>query len=144
MRKMAIAAPGPKPNTTKPAPGHKIYPYLLQDDDRPAAADITYRPIGRGFFYFAAIIDSASRTVLAWRLSNTRDVSFCVAALEALATYGTSEISARCEGIVATTPIRAANHQCGLQRRAGGRRGSRSPWMAAVQSSRANPMTAPE
>ncbi|MHC2668037.1 transposase InsO family protein [Bradyrhizobium diazoefficiens] len=57
------------------------------------AADITYLPIGRGFLYLVAIIDWASRAVLAWRLSNTMDVSFCVAALEeALATYGTPEI----------------------------------------------------
>ncbi|MEY9752292.1 transposase InsO family protein [Bradyrhizobium japonicum] len=64
--------------------------------DRPNqvwAADITYLPIGRGFLYLVAIIDWASRAVLAWRLSNTMDVSFCVAALEeALATYGTPEI----------------------------------------------------
>ncbi|MFK4621620.1 putative transposase [Bradyrhizobium diazoefficiens] len=98
MRKMGIAALGPKPNTTKPAPGHKIYPYLLRNMtiDRPNqvwAADITYLPIGRGFLYLVAIIDWASRAVLAWRLSNTMDVSFCVAALEeALATYGTPEI----------------------------------------------------
>ena len=98
MRKMGIAALGPKPNTTKPAPGHKIYSYLLRNMtiDRPNqvwAADITYLPIGRGFLYLVAIIDWASRAVLAWRLSNTMDVSFCVAALEeALAKYGTPEI----------------------------------------------------
>ena len=98
MRKMGIAALGPRPNTTRPAPGHKIYPYLLRNMtiDRPNqvwAADITYLPIGRGFLYLVAIIDWASRAVLAWRLSNTMDVSFCVAALdEALAKYGTPEI----------------------------------------------------
>src|ERR1700739_3183873 len=95
MREMGIAALGPKPNTTKPAPGHKIYPYLLRNMtiDRPNqvwAAEITYLPIGRGFLYLVAIIDWASRAVLAWRASNTMDVSFCVAALEeALAKYGT-------------------------------------------------------
>jgi hypothetical protein len=78
MRKMGIAALGPKPNTTRPAPGHKIYPYLLRNMtiDRPNhvwAADITYLPIGRGFLYLVAIIDWASRAVLAWRLSNTMD-----------------------------------------------------------------------
>src|ERR1700757_5123866 len=98
MRKMGIAALGPKPTTTKPAPGHKVYPYLLRNMtiDRPNqvwAADITYLPIGRGFLYLVAIIDWASRAVLAWRLSNTMDVSFCVAALEeALAKYGRPEI----------------------------------------------------
>jgi putative transposase len=98
MRKMGIAALGPKPRTTKPAPGHKIYPYLLRGMtiDRPNqvwAADITYVPIGRGFLYLVAIIDWASRAVLTWRLSNTMDVSFCVAALEeALACFGKPEI----------------------------------------------------
>src|SRR5438270_1424036 len=98
MRRMGIAALGPKPRTTKPAPGHKIFPYLLRNlaIDRPNqvwAADITYVPIGRGFLYLVAVIDWASRAVLAWRLSNTMDVSFCVSALEeALARFGKPEI----------------------------------------------------
>ena len=98
MRKMGIEALGPKPRTTKPEPGHKIFPYLLRNMtiDRPNqvwAADITYIPIGRGFLYLVAIMDWASRAVLAWRLSNTMDVSFCVSALEeALARFGTPEI----------------------------------------------------
>jgi putative transposase len=98
MRRMGIAALGPKPRTTKPAPGHKIYPYLLRDvtverANQVWAADITYIPIGRGFLYLVAIMDWASRAVLAWRLSNTMDVSFCVSALEeALARFGRPEI----------------------------------------------------
>jgi len=98
MRKMGIAALGPKPRTTKPAPGHKIFPYLLRNVviDRPNqvwAADITYIPIGRGFLYLVAVIDWASRAVLAWRLSNTMDTTFCVSALEeALARFGKPEI----------------------------------------------------
>ena len=98
MRQMGIAALGPKPRTTKPAPGHKIFPYLLRNlvIDRPSqvwAADITYIPVGRGFLYLVAVIDWASRAVLAWRLSNTMDVSFCVSALEeALARFGKPEI----------------------------------------------------
>ena len=98
MRKMGIAALGPKPRTTRPQPGHKIFPYLLRNltIDRPNqvwAADITYIPIGRGFLYLVAIIDWASRAVLAWRLSNTMDGAFCVAALqEALARYGRPDI----------------------------------------------------
>jgi putative transposase len=76
MRLMEISALGPKPRTTKPAAGHKIFPYLLRDMaiERPNqvwAADITYIPIGRGFLYLVAVIDWASRAVLAWRLSNT-------------------------------------------------------------------------
>jgi len=98
MRAMGIAALGPKPRTTKPAPGHKIFPYLLRNMtiDKPNqvwAADITYIPIGRGFLYLVAIMDWASRAVLAWRLSNTMDVSFCVSALEeALARFGKPQI----------------------------------------------------
>jgi putative transposase len=98
MRKMGIAALGPKPDTTKPAPGHKIFTYLLRNlkIERPNhawAADITYLPIGRGFLYLVAIIDWASRAVLAWRISNTMDTSFCLAALEdALARHSKPEI----------------------------------------------------
>jgi putative transposase len=98
MRRMGIAALGPKPRTTMPGPGHKVFPYLLRNMviDRPNqvwAADITFIPIGRGFLYLVAIIDWASRAVLSWRLSNTMDASFCVAALEeALARFGRPEI----------------------------------------------------
>ena len=122
MRRMGIAAFGPKPRTTKPAPGHKIYPYLLRDmvidrANQVWAADITYIPIGRGFLYLVAIIDWASRAVLAWRLSNTMDVSFCVSALEeALARFGQPEIfntdqgrqftSAAFTGVLAAAGIR--------------------------------------
>ncbi len=122
MRKMGIAALGPKPRTTKPAPGHKIFPYLLRNltIERPNqvwAADITYVPIGRGFLYLVAIMDWASRAVLAWRLSNSMDVSFCVSALEeALSRFGTPEIfntdqgsqftSATFTGTLARTGIR--------------------------------------
>jgi putative transposase len=94
MQLMGIAALGPKPRTSLPAPGHRIFPYLLRGltIERPNhvwAADITYIPIGAGFFYLVAVIDWASRAVLSWRLSNTMDAVFCVAALEeALARYG--------------------------------------------------------
>jgi putative transposase len=98
MRKMGIEALGPKPRTSRPAPGHRIYPYLLRSMtiDRPNqvwAADITYIPMGRGFLYLVAVIDWASRAVLSWRLSNTMDVSFCVDALEdALSRFGKPSI----------------------------------------------------
>jgi putative transposase len=98
MGEMGIAALGPKPRTTKPAPGHKIYPYLLRGlaIERPNqvwCADITYIPVGRGFLYLVAIMDWASRAVLSWRLSNTLDGSFCVSALEeALARFGKPDI----------------------------------------------------
>jgi len=98
MRLMGLEALGPKPNTSKPAPGHKIYPYLLRNlkIERPNhvwATDITYVPVGSGHLCLVAIMDWASRAVLSWRLSNTMDVSFCVEALEeALARFGKPEI----------------------------------------------------
>jgi putative transposase len=98
MRLIGIAALGPRRKTSKPAPGHRIYPYLLRNltierANHVWAADITYIPIGRGFLYLVAILDWASRAVLAWRLSNAMDVSFCLAALEeALAKFGRPEI----------------------------------------------------
>src|SRR6202521_2944680 len=87
MRVMGIEALVPRPGTSKPAPGHKIYPYLLRglaiaEPNHVWAADITYIPMARGFLYLVAIIDWASRAVLAWRLSNTIDSRFCVEALE--------------------------------------------------------------
>lgn len=97
-RKMGIAALGPKPRTTKPASGHKIFSYLLRHmmidrANQVWATDITYVPIGQGFLYLVAIIDWASRAVVAWRWSNTMDTSFCVSALEeALARFGGPEI----------------------------------------------------
>ena len=87
-----------QPRTSVPAKGHKIYPYLLRGMriDRPNqvwCADITYIPLAKGFLYLVAIMDWSSRKVLAWRLSNTMDVQFCVDALDdALARHGAPEI----------------------------------------------------
>jgi putative transposase len=98
MRLMGISALYPKPRTSKPGKGHKIYPYLLKNlsVERPNqvwATDITYIPMARGFLYLVAIIDLYSRKVLSWRLSNTLDAEFCVDALEeALRRHGTPEI----------------------------------------------------
>ena len=98
MRVMGIEALVPRPGTSKAAPGHKICPYLLRgvtiaEPNHVWAADITYIPMAHGSLYLVAIIDWASRAVLAWRLSNTMDTSFCLAALdEALARYGKPRI----------------------------------------------------
>src|SRR5476651_2187643 len=98
MRVMGIEALVPRPGTSKPAPGHKIYPYLLRglaisEPNHVWAADITYIPMAHGFLYLVAVIDWASRAVLAWRLSNTIDSGFCVAALEeALRQHGKPKI----------------------------------------------------
>ena len=87
MRVMGIEALVPRPGTSKAAPGHKIYPYLLRGvsitkPNHVWASDITYVPMALGFLYLVAIIDWASRAVLAWRLSNTMDTGFCIAALD--------------------------------------------------------------
>lgn len=98
MKKMGITALYRKPQLSKPHPNHKVYPYLLRGleitrANQVWAADITYIPMARGFCYLVAIMDWASRKVLAWRLSNTLDASFCIEALEeALTKYGTPEI----------------------------------------------------
>ena len=98
MRLMGLEAIYQAPRTSDPHPGHRIYPYLLRSlaierPDQVWCADITYIPVQRGFLYLAAVMDWASRHVLSWRLSNTMDASFCVAALnDALARYGTPEI----------------------------------------------------
>jgi putative transposase len=87
MRRMGIAALGPRPRTTRSTPEHRIYPYLLRDlvIDRPNqvwCADITFIALGRGFLYLVAIINWANRAVLSWQLSNTMYLSFCLEALE--------------------------------------------------------------
>jgi putative transposase len=98
MRMMGIEALVPRPGTSKAAPGHKIYPYLLRglaitEPNHVWASDITYIPMANGFLYLVAIIDWASRAVLSWRLSNTMDTRFCVEALEeALARHGKPRI----------------------------------------------------
>ena len=98
MRRMGIEALYRRPSTSKPAPGHKIYPYLLRNlvVDRPNqvwAMDITYIPMARGFVYLAAVMDWFSRRVLAWRLSITLETEFCLDAVqEALARHGKPEI----------------------------------------------------
>ena len=98
MKRMDIEAVYRKPNTSKPAPGHKIYPYLLRGMkiERPNqvwAMDITYVPMARGFVYLAAVLDWFSRRVLSWRVSISMDASFCVEALEeAMVRHGQPDI----------------------------------------------------
>ena len=98
MRRMGIQALYRKPNTSKKHPGHKIYPYLLRGltidrANQVWATDITYIPMACGWLYLCAIVDWASRRVLAHRISISMEVGFCVEALEeALAKYGTPEI----------------------------------------------------
>ena len=98
MRRMGVEALYRKPRTTKPEPGHKIFPYLLRglEITRPNqvwAMDITYIPMAKGFVYLTVVLDWFSRRVLTWRMSITMEAAFCVDALEeALARYGKPEI----------------------------------------------------
>ena len=98
MKRMGIEAIYRRPNTSKPAPGHKVYPYLLRGKrieraDHVWAMDITYLPMARGFVYLAAVVDVASRRVLSHRVSITMEAAFCVEALEeAMAKHGKPEI----------------------------------------------------
>jgi putative transposase len=98
MKRMGIAALYRCPNTSKPAPGHKVYPYLLRGlaivrPNQVWAMDITYIPMARGFVYLTAVVDWFSRRVLAWRVSITMEVEFCLEAVEeALARHGRPEI----------------------------------------------------
>ena len=98
MFKMGLAPIYQRPKTSEPHPQHKVYPYLLRNltIDEPNqvwCADVTYIPMRRGFLYLVAIMDWVSRKVLAWRLSNTMDAEFCVAALEeAIARFGRPDI----------------------------------------------------
>lgn len=98
MKRMGIEALYRRPNTSKPAPGHKIYPYLLRKlpitrPNQVWAMDITYIPMARGFIYLAAVLDWFTRRVLAWRVSITLEADFCIEAVEeALARHGTPGI----------------------------------------------------
>jgi putative transposase len=98
MKKMDISALYRRPNTSKPEPGHKIYPYLLRQVkvDKPNQAwamDITYIPMARGFVYLACGLDWHTRRVLSWRLSITMETLFCIEAVnEALEKHGNPDI----------------------------------------------------
>jgi len=110
MAKMGLAAVYQRPRTTVPHPDHRTWPYLLRNmvidrSDQVWCADITYIPMRRGFLYLVAIMDWASRRVLAWRLSNTMDADFCIEALEeAMARHGRPEIFNTDQGSQFTSP----------------------------------------
>ena len=118
MKRVGIEAIYRRPNTSKPAQGHKICPYLLRSVavERPNQAwamDLTYIPMARGFVYLTAVVDWFSRRVLSWRVSITMEVVFCLEAVEeALARYGRPEIFNTAQG----QPV----HQRRVHRRAAG------------------------
>jgi len=109
MRLMGIEAIYQKPNTSRPHPDHKVYPYLLRGlaIDRPNqvwCADITYIPLAKGFVYLVAVMDWFSRRVLAWRVSIGMETGFCVEALqEAMDLYGAPEIFNTDQGVQFTS-----------------------------------------
>lgn len=97
MRVMGIQAIYPRPRTSDPHPGHRIYPYLLRDVpivevDQVWSTDITYIPVQRGFAYLVAVMDWYSRFVLSWTLSNSMEVGFCLDALDDALVHGTPQI----------------------------------------------------
>jgi len=110
MARMGLAPIYQRPRTTVPHPEHQIHPYLLRNlvIDRPNqvwCADFTYIPMRRGFLYLVAVMDWATRKVLSWRVSNTMDMDFCIAALEdALARFGQPEIFNTDQGSQFTSP----------------------------------------
>ena len=97
MRKMGLEAIYQKPRTSKPEPGHRIYPYLLRNvrvtrPNQVWSTDITYIPMTNGFMYLTAVIDWFSRYVLSWQLSNTLETDFCIEALQQALAIGKPEI----------------------------------------------------
>ena len=110
MAKIGLVPIYQRPRTTVPHPEHRIFPYLLRDAvieraNQVWCADITYVPMRRGFLYLVAVMDWATRKVLAWRVSNTMDVEFCIEALEeALARFGRPEIFNTDQGSQFTSP----------------------------------------
>jgi putative transposase len=104
MRLMGLEAVYPKPNLSAPGSGHKVYPYLLRGVtvgrvDQVWSTDITYVPLASGFMYLAAVIDWYSRYVIAWRLSNTLDGSFCLEVLEEALAQGRPEVFNTDQGV---------------------------------------------
>ncbi len=127
MRLMGLEAVYRKPRTSAAQPGHRIYPYLLREltierPDQVWCADITYIPVTAGFLYLVAVMDWASRHVLAWRLSNTMDTVFCIEALEAALRTGTPEIfntdqGAQFTSAAFTERVLAAGARCSMDGR---------------------------
>ena len=114
MQQMGLRAVYPKPRTSQPGKGHKIYPYRLRDlsitqPNQVWTSDICYIPMAKGFMYLTVIMDWYSRRVLAWHVSNTLETEACLAALdEALTRYGAPEIFNTDQGAQYTIPVRGS------------------------------------
>jgi putative transposase len=108
MRLMGLEVVYPRPRTTVPGKGHRVYPYLLRDVevsrvDQVWSTDITYVPLAHGFLYLTAVLDWYSRLVLAWRLSNSLEARFCVEAVQEALTFGVPEIFNTDQGVQFTS-----------------------------------------
>jgi putative transposase len=108
MRQMGLEVVYPRPKTTVPGEGHKVYPYLLRDvaitrPNQVWSTDITYVPMAQGFLYLTAVMDWYSRFVLSWRLSNSMDVRFCLETLEEALDQGQPEIFNSDQGVQFTS-----------------------------------------
>lgn len=120
MRRMGIEGVGPRRRTTRSAPGHRIYPYLLrnlevQGPDHVWCSDITYIPLRHGFLYLVAVMDWFSRYVVSWRLSNTLEGSFCCEALEEALSRSRPEIFNSDQGSQFTAArFTSRLEQCGI------------------------------
>jgi putative transposase len=128
MRIVGIEALYPKPNLSRPVVGHEIYPYLLRgvSIERPNqvwSTDITYIPLRGGFLYLVAVMDWFSRFVLSWELSNTMEIGFCVAALDARSASASPRSG---------TPIRVPNSPRPIFSRRSNGAASPSAWMDAA------------
>jgi len=139
MKRMRMETLYRKPNTSEPAPGHKIYPYLLRNlavtgPNHVWAMDITYIPMARGFVYLTAIVDWFSRRVLAWRLSITMEAGFCIEALE--------EALARTADRTSSTPIKAASSPVPTSPASSSGTASPSAWTARVHGATTSSLSA--
>lgn len=110
MRLMGIRSILPQPGTSKPAPQHKVYPYLLRElkmqrSNQVWSTDITYIPLDGGWLYMMAVKDWFSRFILSWELSNTMDVGFCLVGLESALQRATPEIFNSDQGAQFTSPV---------------------------------------
>jgi putative transposase len=108
MRILGVEGLAPRPKTTKPAPGHRVFPYLLRNveithADQVWSTDITYIPLRNGYLYLAAILDWHSRYVLSWQLSNSLENSFCLKALDEALAQGKPEIFNTDQGVQFTS-----------------------------------------
>jgi putative transposase len=109
LRTLGLSALAPQPGTSRAAPGHRVYPYLLRGlaierVNQVWSTDITYIRLRSGCVYLAAVLDWHSRYVLSWALSNSLEVGFCLAVLEAALTRGRPEIFNTDQGAQFTSP----------------------------------------